>query len=144
MGPRSLFNFDDAGEEAPGCRTSRQKQFDEIWFENVTPEQCLREIRSQIARIHINLGHPRKQDLVRYLMLKGAKTVSVIAANAFRCASCLRTRTPAPGPPSTLPRALQFNDRLSMDIVYADDYSGKMHQFLGIFDKATWYHLVKI
>ena len=110
---------------------------------SVTPEQCPREISSQIARIHINPGHPRKQDLVRYLMLNGTKTVSVIAANALRCASCLRTKAPPPGPPSTLPRALQFNDRLSMDIVYSNDYTGKMHPFLGIFDKATWYHVVK-
>ena len=130
------------GNDAPECLGSDVKHSAEMWFENITEAQCPREVRRQIARLHVNLGHPRTGDMVRYLLLNGAKTSSVIGANALKCASCLRTKEPPPGPPSTIPKAIQFNDRLAIDIFYANTYAGICLMFLGIFDKATWYHVV--
>ena len=40
-----------------------------------------------------------------------------------------------------MPRNLQFNDRLQMDIVYVVAFDGKKHPFLGVVDVGTSYHV---
>ena len=83
----------------------------DIWFEGGPPMS--REMQSSVARLHCNLGHPPKQEIVRILAAAGKLDSKLLAAlDALRCGSCIRmTKTTKP-PTSSTSSAVRFSGAL--------------------------------
>ena len=133
---------DQDGFTVPPVRPLGVKHNDEIYFEGVTEVQAPRALRSAVARMHWNMGHPTRAELVRSLIAQGAKSTVLMLANALRCASCDRSRTPRRPNPSKQVRIGQFSDRLYSDLIHRPGADGTKHGFLGILDIVTLYHVV--
>ena len=99
-------------------------------------------MKSSLRRLHQNLGHPRPEDLCRHLRLAGCEPQVVKAAKGMRCATCDATKGAGIARPSTLPRLLDFNSCVGVDIMYCHDYQDKRHAFLTMTDWGTSYHVV--
>ena len=99
-------------------------------------------MKSSLRRLHQNLGHPRPEDLCRHLRLAGCEPQVVKAAKGMRCATCEATKGAGIARPSTLPRLLDFNSCVGVDIMYCHDYQDKRHAFLTMTDWGTSYHVV--
>ena len=72
---------------------------------------------SVLMRVHVNLGHPGNEALVRHLAQAGASGEALLAAKHLKCQVCMRTRPPATARPAKVFQAKRFNDRLMMDLV---------------------------
>ena len=99
-------------------------------------------VQSSLRRLHQNLGHPRSEDLCRHLRLAGCEPNIVKAAKGMQCATCAATKGASIARPSTLPRLLDFNSCVGVDIMYCHDCQDKRHAFLTITDWGTSYHVV--
>ena len=101
------------------------------------------ETRAAIARLHLNMGHPSRQELCRLLAYEGDIPESVYeCARKLRCATCERLRPPQQPRPSTKPHffAGQFGDELQMDVFYCRTLTGHTFATLGMVDRATGFH----
>ena len=95
-----------------------------------------------LRRLHQNLGHPRKEDLLRHLRLAGCDAGILKAVKGMRCEVCESTQGPKVARPSTLPHLYNFNDCVGGDILYVHDVNDKKHTFLNIVDWGTTYQVV--
>eukprot|EP00435_Cladocopium_sp_Y103_P026409 s1542_g6.t1 len=99
----------------PGFKT-------EIWFENASPN-LTSSMKSSLARLHLNMGHATREELVRILAASSNLTSNVLAGlDALRCGSCIRMKQPRPPPTSSCSTAASqtgfFVEHLKSDIVY--------------------------
>ena len=103
---------------------------------------CSVETKKMIARLHLNLGHPSKQELLRMLAYHGPVSSTVVqAAQTLRCSTCLRTAPPQNARPAALPRYVgQFNDEVQIDIFWCRTLTSESYMVLGIVDRATGFH----
>ncbi|CAK9038397.1 unnamed protein product [Durusdinium trenchii] len=117
----------------PGLRT-------DVNFPNLPPS-IPREVQASVARLHINAGHPSRQEMIRLFTMHGAITAQVISClDHLQCGTCKRTKTPQQPRPAAVPVLTgQFGDRLQMDRFWVRDLSGTNHCFLGVVDMATNY-----
>lgn len=98
------------------------------------------EIRSSVARLHLNLGHPSRQELCRFLAYEGSLPDAVYdCARRLRCATCERLKPKQPPRPSGKPSMVvgQFGDELQMDVFYCRTLTSETFIVLGMVDKAT-------
>ena len=109
-----------------------------IKFERDTPPA----VAASLRRLHQNLGHPRREDLVRHLRLAGCSEEVLKAARTMTCDVCAATGGPKSQRPSALPHMLDFGDVLGIDIFYAHDADDVKHTFLSVADYGTTFHLV--
>lgn len=74
----------------------------DVTFPGLSPDIPV-EIRRSVARLHLNLGHPTSQELLRMLAYQGtAPTAVVTAVRALQCATCQRLKKPQrPRPAAT-------------------------------------------
>ena len=101
------------------------------------------EVRSAVARMHLNMGHCSRQELSRLLAYQGDVPDQVYeCVRKLRCATCERLRPPQQPRPSATPNffAGQFGDELQMDIFHCRTLEGESFKVLGIVDKATGFH----
>lgn len=93
----------------------------EIWFEGMSKAAMW----SAVARLHINLHHPPRSDLVR-LVMHGGRRVAIRAGTALRCATCGGGGGQKTGRarPASLPKFGQFNGIMVLDVVYCQDAKG--------------------
>ena len=131
----------DESAFSPPCLAAGVKHNHEVWFEGITDDQVPKAIRSHVAKMHKNLDHPRREDLLRLLVGHGANNATLAAANALRCASCARKVAKRQPLPSTMPVVGQFNDRVYKDCVNVILVNGLRVLFVGFIDKATHYHV---
>ena len=99
-------------------------------------------VKSSLRRLHQNLGHPRKEDLVRHLRLAGCEDTIIKAAKGMRCTICAATAGPRISRPSAVPRMYDFNDCVGADLLHHHDIDDKRHTFLSLVDWGTSYHIV--
>ena len=109
-----------------------------ITFDKSTPPG----IAASLRRLHQNLGHPRKEDLIRHLRLAGCDEEVLKAVKLMACDVCQRTGGPKIQRPSTLPHMLDFGDTLGIDLFYAHDVDDVKHTFLSVADYGTTFHQV--
>ena len=98
------------------------------------------EIRSSVARLHLNLGHPSRQELCRLLAYEGNLPDAVYdCVRKLRCATCERLKPRQPPRPSGQPSIVvgQFGDELQMDVFYCRTLTSETFIVLGMVDKAT-------
>ncbi|CAK9042996.1 Integrase catalytic domain-containing protein (Fragment), partial [Durusdinium trenchii] len=117
----------------------------DIWFENVPP--MTKQMQTSIARLHCNLGHASKAEIVRILAAAGKLDSKLLSAlDALRCGSCQRmTKTVKPPPSSTATMKYSgaFGDHLQTDIIYIRLLSGEAVPVLGMVCMSTNYHAAK-
>ena len=73
--------------------TGRLAGFDsELWFEDA-PKEVDKELRYSLARLHVNMGHAPKAELVPLLQAASGNLSRrvLMALDALRCGSCIRT-----------------------------------------------------
>ena len=99
---------------------------------------------SVLRRIHVNLGHPGTEALVRHLAQAGAAGEALLAAKHLQCSICARTKPPSAARPTKVYQARRFNDRLVMDIVFIRDVTSTMHTFLSQVDDGTTYQVLDL
>ncbi|CAJ1438516.1 unnamed protein product [Effrenium voratum] len=107
------------------------------------PLNVSKEVRASVARLHVNAGHPSKQELKRLLAAHGALNLPVVTAlEHIKCGSCERTAKHLQPRPAALPTFQgQFAERLQADLVYIRDLSGTNHAVLGVvcmLDRRAW------
>ena len=119
-----------------------QPGYKDITFPEVSDAAVPQWIRSVLKRLHVNLGHPGNEALVRHLAQAGASGPALHGARHLRCGVCLRTRPPAQPRPTKVYQARRFNDRLMLDIVYTKDIAGNTYCFLSQVDDGTTYHVM--
>ena len=100
------------------------------------------EVRRAVARVHINLGHPTAEELVRLACHQGNPSTHFISAiRKLKCATCDRLKSPqAPPPAATMSTVTQFGDQVELDIFYVRKLDGENVMVLGIVDVATRFH----
>ena len=111
----------------------------DIDFPGLSP-QVSQEFRAATARLHLNLGHPSRQELCRLLAYEGNLPDAVFeCAKKLRCATYERLRPKQPPRPSGMPSLVvgQFGDELQMDVFYCRTLRGETFIALGIVDRAT-------
>ena len=102
------------------------------------------KLQASLARLHVNMGHAPRAELIRMLAAAGNLSGKVLSAlDALRCGSCLRTRLPKQPPPSGLPSDFNgfFGEVLQADLVYLRTVDGKNYPVLGVTCEATSYHV---
>ena len=100
-----------------------------------------KELKRSLARLHVNMGHSPKEELIRILAASGSLSSRALAGlDALRCGSCIRMTVPKKPPVSstTSKAASQFGDRLQADIVFIRTLSQNV-AVLGIVDEFTNY-----
>ena len=112
---------------------------DAITFAANVPKNLARTLR----RVHQNLGHPRREDLVRHLRLAGATEQALKAAQSLACQTCRRHVHPPPRRPGKIVRPLDFNQEVGLDIIYLYTIDKVKITALSILDHASGFHLVK-
>ena len=105
---------DEKPERATGVTT-------DIYFEGGPPMS--REMKSSLARLHCNLGHAPKQEIVRILAAAGKLDSKILAGlDALRCGSCVRLSKTVKPPTSSTASAVKysgaFGDHLQADIIF--------------------------
>ena len=139
--PAAQEGSEDTTTFVPPTIAADVKHSHELWFEGITEDQVPRAVRAEVARMHKNLDHPRRQEFVRLLVGHGANNSTLAAANALRCATCKRKEQKRQPLPSTMPVIGQFNDRIYKDCVSVCLVNGLRVVFMGLIDKATHYHV---
>ena len=99
---------------------------------------------SVLMRMHVNLGHPGKEALVRHLAQAGASGEALLAAKHLHCRVCERTKAPSTARPSKVFQARRFGDRLMLDLVFVRDVTSHLHTFLSQVDDGTTYHVMDL
>ena len=99
-------------------------------------------IRGPLRRLHQNLGHPRREDLLRHLRLAGCENAVLKAVKGMTCEVCDSQKGPNIARPSALPRMYGFNDCVGGDILYAHDVNDEKHIFLNLVDWGTTFQVV--
>ena len=94
-----------------------------------------------MARLHLNAGHPSKQEMIRLFTMHGVITPHVLQClEHLQCGTCKRTSLPQHPRPAAVPQMSgQFGDRLQADRFWIRELSGRNHCFLGVVDMATNY-----
>ena len=98
-------------------------------------------VATALRRLHQNLGHPRREDLIRHLRLAGCESSILKAARSMRCQVCDANAGPKIARPSTIPPMVDFNDTLGLDLFFCHDVDDVKHGFLSVIDYGTTYHL---
>ena len=101
--------------------------------------------KTELFRIHRNLGHPTPQDLGRALKHAGAKRNLIRwAVKELRCPVCEARVKPAARRPATLPRCMRFNETVGMDPV---EFSEGPFEKIVLADIVCWgtgYHMAGV
>ena len=99
---------------------------------------------SVLTGVHVNLGHPGTEALVRHLAQAGASGQALLAAKHLKCQVCNRTKPPTAARPAKIFQAKRFNDRLMLDLIFVRDVSSQLYCFLSQVDDGTTYHVVDL
>ena len=105
------------------------------------------EVKSAVARLHLNMGHPSKEELCRMMAQQGnIPDAAFECARKLRCATCERLRPPQAPRPSTTTKPFmgQFGDEVQMDVVYCRTLNSTTIMVLGAVDRATGFHQAAI
>ncbi|OLP99804.1 hypothetical protein AK812_SmicGene17601 [Symbiodinium microadriaticum] len=110
-----------------------------ITFETGVPKI----VQASLRRLHQNLGHPRAEDLCRHLRLAGCEPHVIKAVKGMKCETCDATRHAQVARPTTLPRMLDFNSCVGIDIFYCHDCDDTRHAFLTMVDWAAFWSEIR-
>jgi hypothetical protein len=81
------------------------------------------KIRDSLQKLHVNLGHPGNQHLVRILKHGGASAKAIELAKDMKCDHCLARAKPSSALPAQPDRVTVFNHRIGIDLKYLTGWS---------------------
>ena len=144
--PETAAAAEQPGEQQATSSTRPLHGFEtELWFED-PPREVDKKLQYSIARLHVNMGHPPKAELIRLMAASGNLTRKVLLAlDSLRCGSCIRLQKPRPPPVSSVAPAFTgyFGEVLQADLVYIRTINGVAVPVLGMVCEATNYHAAK-
>ena len=101
------------------------------------------KIQDSLHKLHINLGHPGNQHLVRLLKHGGACQRAQELARDLQCAQCMANAKPNSALPAQPERITVFNQRIGMDVKYLTGWSvNQKIAALNIVDYASSFQVV--
>ena len=142
--PAERLQFDDDREIPTTAKVAGLNT--DIHFEGGPPMS--REMRSSLARLHCNLGHAPKTEIIRILAAAGKLDSKILAGlDALRCGTCKRLTKPTKPPTSSTASASRyagaFGEHLQADIIYIRLLDGYACPVLGMVCMSTNYHAAK-
>lgn len=118
----------------------RGGQYDYVYFEG-TARQGPYKIRQALAHLHVALGHPSQERLMRMLMVSGCGTTVTKVANGLRCQICEAVRPPGAEPKVSGQRPTRFGEKILSDSFYVWDIKGERFNVTHIIDALTEYQV---
>ena len=104
--------------------------------------QLTGEEKSQIRRLHHNLGHPTAERLVKFLKERHVEPRIVRGAWDYQCDSCAESKV---GFESARPAAIHddlgFNEVVGVDTAVWSNHLGQQFSFTHVVDEGTLFHL---
>ena len=119
-------------EEAPpeahlreqlGVAAEKAGRYAYITFEGDAASSPAR-VKSVVSKLHVNLGHPSLETMLRMLVLSGAEEPVKQCARGLRCAVCIAVVQTKSVPKVAFTRPIRFNQRLCADTFYFWDAAG--------------------
>ena len=130
---------EDEGDEKGQAEMDRLREGAAgITFDKKVPS----DMAAALRRLHQNLGHPAREDLVRHLHHAGADRDVIKAAKSLECSTCARTKGPRSARPAAEPKLMEFGDVVGVDMMYAYDVDGKKIKLFSMVDHASSYQVV--
>ena len=106
-------------------------------FLNLSPQE-----RSELKRVHHNLGHPDPQRMARYLRDGGACEAVIKGALDYQCDSCTESRKGfVAARPGTIHENIAFNTKVGIDLASWKNSKGTEFSFVHFIDEGTMFHL---
>ena len=101
-------------------------------FRSLTPEE-----KTDLIRLHRNLGHPSPQKLAEHLQSAKAHPHVIAAAKDYVCDACVESSSPKHQRPSKLHDPKEFNDTIGLDTFYWRGSAGFQVHVLHVIDEAS-------
>lgn len=118
----------------------RGGQYDYVFFEGVA-RQGPHKIRQALAHLHVVLGHPSQERLVRMLLVSGASSTVVQIAKGLKCQICQAVRPPGAEPKVSGYRPTKFGEKILGDSFFIWDAKGGRFNVTHLMDGLTEYHV---
>lgn len=101
-----------------------------------------RAARAAIRRLHTKIGHKPRAVLVQILCGAGADPKNIEGVKWFKGDDCASVAPASSVAPTKAPSLYAFNFEVIVDILYAHDYDGTLHQFISIVGNGTTFYVV--
>ena len=104
-----------------------------------------RKEKGLIQRLHVNLGHPRKEDFYRALKMSRARAeILTYVKREFKCDHCTQHQEPKSARPATIPKGYAPNRVVGVDVVYFPGINPREQKpILNIIDWGTCYQTLE-
>ena len=107
---------------AEGAGDEEEEEANEVpqTSEKEAPQKILSEKqRRLVRRVHVNTGHPNREQFLRMLKAAGPKEeVLKYVKNEFKCDHCNLQLGPAPRRRAQMPKTFAFNKIVALDVLY--------------------------
>ena len=101
------------------------------------------KIVKSLMKLHKNLSHPSNAELIRVLKHGQASEKALSLARDLQCPMCEARRAPAIPPPAQTSHAVDFNQRVGIDVKYLQGWKvNQKVKALNIVDMATGFQLM--
>ena len=98
--------------------------------------------QTDLRRLHINLGHPDPDRLVKFLQSQNAEESVIQGARDMQCDACSETVAQPKLPhPSGIHEPRDFNDLVGGDGAYWTNDKGRRFHFMHFIDESTLFHV---
>ena len=102
----------------------------------------LGEEKSQIGRLHHNLGHPTAERFVKFLKKRHADPRIVQGAWDYQCDSCAESKVGFDSArPAVIHNDLGFHEVVGVDIAVWTNHQGQQFSFSHVIDEGTLFHV---
>ena len=102
----------------------RGGQYDYVFFEGIA-RQGPHKIRQALAHLHVVLGHPSQERLVRMLLVSGTSPKIIEMVKGLRCQICQAVRPPGAEPKVSAHRPTRFGEKVLADSFFIWDSKGE-------------------
>ena len=117
----------------------RGGQYDYVFFEGLA-RQGPHKIRQALAHLHVVLGHPSQERLVRMLLVSGTSPKIVEMVKGLRCQICQAVRPPGAEPKVSAHRPTRFGEKVLADSFFIWDSKGERFNVTHLIDGLTEFH----
>ena len=116
--------------DIPAGEASRRQQ----WL------QLSRQTRTAVRKLHRQFGHCPNRVLTEILRASGAPPEYIKASRLVRCQGCEHEQPKPQTSKVSMPRSLQFNESVGLDIFEVKDASGQRYSILSFMCLGTLFH----
>eukprot|EP00435_Cladocopium_sp_Y103_P043728 s45_g12.t1 len=135
-------------ESLPAPSKEENPEYEQGWAPKVIPKSGPRflalegSVRSDLRRLHNNLGHPDPERFGKFLKERGASEEVIAGSLDMQCDGCVEMQNQTKlSQPGKIHDNLDFNDVVGGDGAYWASSNGKVYHFMHFIDEATLYHV---